>query len=167
MLWDQLKSTIWTKCWGLLSRVTHCHTVTLQAYASWTSSWSILHIVLIWLFQTITSLVHSETLWDAAISPVTMKWKKLCVSGLLLNWKHSFLWAYTSLWTAGLSVLKRMGTIQKKLYYCTLMLIVLFNKKLIAVAVWLILVNTFTTDFGSVRAINFNRFILLPFSLYK
>jgi hypothetical protein len=32
-------------------------------------------------------LAHSKTLWDGAISPVTMKWKERCVRGLSLTQK--------------------------------------------------------------------------------
>jgi hypothetical protein len=96
-------------------------------------------------------LIHSKTIWDAAISPVTMKWKKWCMCDLSFNQKDSFLWAYRSSWTAGLRAIKN-GDCTEKWCYCTRMLIVLFNKKLIADALWLILVIILTTHVGAVRS---------------
>jgi hypothetical protein len=138
MLWHQLKPTIWTRCWGLLSRVTHCCTVMpihtpLLAYANRTSSWSILHIVVIWPFQTVTSLVHSKTLWDAAILPEAVHvW-------LVTQPKTFFsvgIWKFVDCWP---KFVEKDGDCTEKWCYCTLILIVLFNKKLIANVLWLIL----------------------------
>jgi hypothetical protein len=80
----------------------------LNASANW-RRWSVLRLVLVWLH--IACLVHSKTLWEAAISPVTKKWNKRRMRGLSLNQRQLFLRAYRSLWTAGRSVLKRTETI--------------------------------------------------------
>jgi hypothetical protein len=67
---------------------------------------SIIPGVLIWLLLTATCLVHSESLWEAAISQVTKEWKK-CHSTETIFY---FLRARRSLWTTRLNILKRTAT---------------------------------------------------------
>jgi hypothetical protein len=59
-------------------------------------------------------LIHSKTLWEAAISPVTKKLKNQCIQQLVDQ------------------LIKGVGKYKdytEKLCYCTLILIVLFDKK--------------------------------------
>lgn len=92
--------------------------------------WSILHVVLIWLILTVTCLVHSEMLWEAAISRVDKKWKKWCMRVLSFNRKHFFLRAYKSLWATELTVMNRTDYIEK---WCSCTYYnYIINKKLIA-----------------------------------
>jgi hypothetical protein len=94
ILRGQLKRVIWTNCRGLLSKGvarshdnaslhSAVHTVKAADNRAF-RCWSILHMVLIWLLLTVIRLVHSKTLWGAAVSAVT-KWKKRWVSELSLK----------------------------------------------------------------------------------
>jgi rhamnogalacturonyl hydrolase YesR len=53
------------------------------------------------LAPSITCFIHSETIWEAVILPVTKKWKKWCMHRLSLNKKHLF-WGHTkACWPLG------------------------------------------------------------------
>jgi hypothetical protein len=47
-------------------------------------------------YASSTYLIHSKTLQEASILPVTEKWKKWCTHGLSLNQKY-FFWGHTEI----------------------------------------------------------------------
>jgi hypothetical protein len=68
------------------------------------------------LASSITCLVHSKMIWQAAISPKaqseTSSECEACHST-----KNNFLRTYRNLWTAGLSALTRTQIVQKNILY--------------------------------------------------
>jgi hypothetical protein len=112
MLWDQQELEIRARHWELLSKnvamlhdYAHLHSAadTIETLHQLNMRWW----YMTWLTLTVTCLVHSKTLWEATISP-DKEMRKQHMCGMSRRQTHIL---SEGLWTAGLSVLKKIGAI--------------------------------------------------------